>query len=170
MLTTDDRRTFLFLAIVAYFGGGCAMIHTVVSKEINAPPERVAELYADHEGWPHLFPATIRGVRLLADDGRRKTIEVDHATEGKVINIMTVVSPREIQLEEFKRSFDARFINRFEAAGHGTRYSIVADVQLRGAARLLGPLVTPIVHARLNRFVLEPMRAAVERHGEGSKL
>jgi hypothetical protein len=72
--------------------GGCTMVHTVVSTEIGAPPEFVAALYADYTGWPRLFPATIRGARLLADDGQRKTIEVDHASEGKVINIMVVVS------------------------------------------------------------------------------
>src|SRR5262249_62328315 len=142
--------------------GAFPIIHPVVSTEISAPPELVAGLYADYEGWPRLFPATIRGVRLVADDGRRKTIEVDHATEGKVINIMMVASSHEIQLEEFKRRFDARFINRFEAAGQGTRYSIVADVPLKGVARALAPLVPPIVRARLNRFVLDPMRAAVE--------
>jgi Polyketide cyclase / dehydrase and lipid transport len=174
--TADGRRSLGVLALAvsmlmaqvssarhpADLGGGWAMIHAVVSTEINAPPERLAALYADYEGWPRLFPATIRGVRLLADDGQRKTIEVDHVTEGKVINIMNAVSPREIQLEEFKRRFDARFINRFEAFGQGTRYSVVADVRLKGAARLLGPLVTPIVRARLNTFLLEPMRAAVE--------
>jgi len=138
------------------------MIRTVVSTEISAPPQQVAALYANYEGWPRLFPATIRGVRLLADGGERKTIEVDHATEGKVINIMILVSPDEIRLEEFKRRFDARFLNRFEAAGRGTRYSIIAEVQLKGAARLLTKLASPIVLARLNRFVLEPMRAAVE--------
>ena len=138
------------------------MVRTVVSADINAPPERLAALYADWAGWPRLFPATIRGVRLLADDGQRKTVEVDHATEGKVINIMMVVSPHEIRLEEFKRRFDARFINQFEAAGQGTRYSIVAEVQLKGVARALAPLAPPIVRARLNRFVLEPMRAAAE--------
>jgi hypothetical protein len=68
------------------------MVHTVVSTEISAPPDLVAHLYADYAGWPRLFRATIPGVRLLADDGQRKTIEVDHASEGKVINIMTVVS------------------------------------------------------------------------------
>jgi hypothetical protein len=137
------------------------MVHTVVSAEFSAAPTLVAALYADYEGWPRLFPATIRGVRLLADDGERKTVEVDHASEGKVINILVVVSPQEIRLEEFKRRFDARFINRFEAAGQGTRYSIVADVRLKGVAGVLAPLA-PIVRTRLNRFVLEPMRAAVE--------
>jgi len=115
------------------------MVHTVVSAEIGAPPELVAALYADYEGWPRLFPATIRGVRLLADDGQRKTIEITHASEGKVINILIVVSPQEIRLEEFMRRFDARFINRFEAAGQGTRYSIVADVRLKGVARASSP-------------------------------
>ena len=151
-----------YLLYAPCLAGGCAMVHTVVSTEISAPPDVVAALYADYEGWPRLFPATIRGVRLLADDGQHKTIEVDHATEGKVINIMMVVSPHEIRLEEFKRRFDAQFVNRFEAAGQGTRYSIVADVQLKGAARALAPLVPPITRARLNRFVLEPMRAAAE--------
>ena len=137
------------------------MVHTVVSAEIGAPPELVSALYADYEGWPRLFPATIRGVRLLADEGQRKTIEIAHASEGKVINILILVSPQEIRLEEFMRRFDARFINRFEAAGQATRYSIVADVQLKGVARALAPLAPPIVRVRLNRFVLEPMRAAV---------
>ena len=172
MLKASVRRAMLLaggvgIGIVTFvlspcFTGGCAMVRTVVSADINAPPERLAALYADWAGWPRLFPATIRGVRLLADDGLCKTVEVDHASEGKVINIMMVVSPHEIRLEEFKRSFDARFINRFEAAGQGTRYSIVAEVQLKGVARALGPLVTKIVRTRLNRFVLEPMRAAAE--------
>ena len=172
MLKASVRRALLLVGAVALgivtsvfspcFTGGCAMVRTVVSAYINAKPERLAALYADWADWPRLFPATIRGVRLLANDGQRRTIEVDHATEGKVINIMMVVSPHEIRLEEFKRRFDARFINRFEAAGQGTRYSIVAEVQLKGVARALGPLVTPIVRARLHRFVLEPMRAAAE--------
>ena len=172
MLKASVRRALLLVGAVALgivtfvlsscFTGGCAMVRTVVSADINAPPERLAALYADWAGWPRLFPATIRGVRLIAHDGQRRTIEVDHTTEGKVINIMMVVSPHEIRLEEFKRRFDARFINRFEAAGQGTRYSIVAEVQLKGVARALGPLVTPIVRARLKRFVLEPMRAAAE--------
>src|SRR5215470_17987363 len=115
------------------------MVRTVVSTAISAPPEMVAALYADWAGWPRLFPATIRGVRLLAVDGQRKTIEVDHTAEGKVINIMIMVSPHEIRLEEFKRRFDARFITRFEAAGHGTRYSIVAEFQLKGIALALAP-------------------------------
>jgi hypothetical protein len=79
----------------------CAPVHTVVSTEIGAPPELVAALYADYRGWPRLFPATICGVRLLADDSQRKTIEVDHASEGRAINIMVVVSPNETQRPDY---------------------------------------------------------------------
>jgi hypothetical protein len=55
---THDGRTFGFLAIVASMVlalvgrslfRGWAMIHTVVSTHINAPPERVAALYAEYE-------------------------------------------------------------------------------------------------------------------------
>ena len=138
------------------------MVHTIVSTQISAPPEQVAALYADYAGWPRLFPDTISGVRLVADDGQSKTIEVDHVTEGKVINIMRVISAHEIRLEEFKRRFEARFINRFEAAGQGTRYSVAAAVQLKGVLRVLSFMAAPIVRARLIRFVLEPMRAAAE--------
>jgi hypothetical protein len=79
----------------AYLGGDWAMIHTVVSAEIDAPPERVAALYADYEGWLRLFPATIRGVRLVATDGQRKSIEVDHATgRFNPLNIANLLAPR----------------------------------------------------------------------------
>jgi hypothetical protein len=40
-------------------------------------------------------------VRLLADDGQRKTIEVDHASEGRAINILVVVSPNETQRPDY---------------------------------------------------------------------
>ena len=139
------------------------MVHTALSLRIAAPPERVAAMYADYEQWPRLFPATIRGVRRLAVHGPCQKIEVSHTSEGKVINIMITISPLQIQLDEFKRHFDARFLNSFEASDQDTRYSIVADVRLKGAARLLGPFAEPIVRSRLRRYVLEPVREAVER-------
>src|SRR5215472_9325236 len=47
-----------YLLYAPCLAGGCAMVHTVVSTEISAPPDVVAALYADYEGWPRLFPAT----------------------------------------------------------------------------------------------------------------
>ena len=129
---------------------------------INAPPERLARLYLDYAHWSSLFPATIRGVRLLREGDRETTVEVDHRTEGAVVNIIRPLSPTVIELEEFKPRFDATFVNRFERAGNGARYVLDADVRLHMPFALLGPLITPIVRRRMRRFVLEPMRSAAE--------
>ncbi len=128
---------------------------------VRAPPECVFRLYRDYRNWPRLFPATIRGVRLVREDGARVELEVDHR-EGKVPNVMTVVAADRVDLWEAKRRYEATFVNRFEPAREGTRYSVSADVRLKGAARLLGALVAGTVRRRIVRYVLEPMRVAAE--------
>jgi hypothetical protein len=138
------------------------VVHAVASRVIRAAPERVSALYRDYLGWPQLFPATIRGTRLVGEEGSSKTIEVDHATEGKVVNVMTVLSPDEIRLEEHKRRYDARFVNRFEPHAQGTRYTVAAEVALKGPLRLLAAIARPIVRWQIDRFVLRPMQALVE--------
>ena len=90
------------------------MVHTIASKIIRAQPRRLMDLYLDYAGWPRLFPATIRGVQLLGEEGGRTRLEVDHATEGKVLNVLTVISANEIRLDEWKARYEATFINRFE--------------------------------------------------------
>src|SRR5215831_5301585 len=77
----------------------------------------------------------LRPVCCLAPQYNSLLLIYNRCRCATLINIMMVLSPREIRLEEFRRRFDARFINRFEAVGQGTRYSIVADVQLKGMAR-----------------------------------
>jgi hypothetical protein len=52
------------------------MVHTVVSTEISAPPQLVADLYADYAGWPRLFRATIGGGLILRSFG---DIDVHHS-------------------------------------------------------------------------------------------
>jgi len=138
------------------------MVRAVVSRLIRAAPERVSALYQDYSRWPLLFPATIRAARLVRECGAKRTIEVDHATAGKVINVMTVVSPREIQLEEWKPRYDARFVNIFDPVDGGTRYTVTAEVALKGALRLLTAIVAPIVRWQMKRFVLAPMQALAE--------
>src|SRR5574339_173066 len=59
---------------------------------IRAMPDRLAALYLDYRGWPELFPATIRGVRWLEEHDGDITIEVDHRTEGRVVNIIRPMS------------------------------------------------------------------------------
>jgi hypothetical protein len=119
--------------------GGCAMVHTVVSTKISAPPEFLATLYADYEGWPRLFPATIHGVRLLADDGKQKTIEVDHATERQGDQHQDGgLAPRD-PAGRVQATLRCAIHQPVEADGQGTRYSIVADVQLKDCAHPCAP-------------------------------
>lgn len=141
------------------------MIHTTVSRFIRAPWQRVAAVYADHEGWPRVFPETIRGVRLVREYGADRTLEIDHV-EGRVVNEMHVVARNEIVLAEWKRRYTARFTNRFDPAPGGTLYTLVADVKLRGPLQVLAPIAGPIVRSRMRRFVVDPLRDAVEHPGQ----
>lgn len=138
------------------------MLQARAEIEVHAAPSVVAALYRDYAGWPELFPATIRGVRLLRIENGRTHLEVHHR-EGKVVNVMTDVSDARIDLWEAKRRYDATFVNRFEPTADGTRYVVEADVRLKGAARLLTPFLGPLVRRQLRRYVLEPVRRAAER-------
>jgi hypothetical protein len=131
---------------------------------IQAPPERVMQLYRDYTQWARLFPATIRGVRLIRSDGVRTEVEVNHR-EGFVPNVMTEVGPNRIDLWEAKRHYDATFENRFDPIPEGTRYTVSADVRLKGVARVLAPIVGPIIRHRIRAYVLAPMRRMAEKRG-----
>lgn len=137
-------------------------MHATVSSLIRAPAARVAAVYADHAAWPRTFAETIKGVRLVRDDGADKTLEIEHV-EGKVTNVMRIVGPHEIDLEEWKKRFTARFENHFDPAPGGTRYTLVAEVTLRGALRVLAPFIGPLVRSRMKRYVVDPLRDAAER-------
>jgi hypothetical protein len=137
-------------------------VRAVASQVIRAAPERVSALYQDYGHWPDIFPSTIRGTRLIRENDTTKAIEVDHASAGRVLNLMTVESPNVIRLEEFKPHYDARFTNRFDSDAEGTRYTVIADVQLKGLLRLFALIARPIVRRRLARFVLRPMKAIAE--------
>jgi hypothetical protein len=138
-------------------------LHVVASKLISAPPDRVSELYQDYTRWAELFPATIRGTRLLEVQGATRRIAVDHATAGQVVNVMTIVSPREIRLDEVKPRYDARFVNLFDPDPRGTRYTVVADIELRGLLRKLTAFARPLVRHQIARFILRPLKAMAER-------
>ena len=137
------------------------MPHARASIVIRAQPERVRQLYRDYTQWPRLFPATIRGVRLIRSDGMRTEVEVDHR-DGLVPNVITDVEPNRIDLWEAKRRYDARFENRFDPIPEGTRYTVSADVRLKGAARLLAPIAGSIIRRRIREYVLAPMRRMAE--------
>lgn len=139
------------------------MIDATESIQIEAPAEQVAALYADVESWPRLFPATVRSAKVLRESPEEKAVEVDHV-EGRVLNLLRPKSSTRFELDEFKRRYDATFVNAFVAEEGGTRYTLTAHVRLKGALRWFSPIARPLIRARMRRYVLEPMKAAAE-HG-----
>jgi hypothetical protein len=136
-------------------------VHAVASQLIRAAPERVSAIYRDYRHWPELFP-TIRSTRLIRENETTQAIEVDHARAGRVLNLLTVVSSDEVRLDEFKPHYEARFTNRFEPDADGTRFTVTADVQLKGILRLFALIARPFVRRRIAKFVLRPVKAMAE--------
>jgi hypothetical protein len=141
------------------FWGG---VRVDVATLIRAPAERLVARYLDFAHWPLLFPATIRATRVLRREGNAMIVEVDHRTAGRVINVIWPSSDRVIELEEHKPKYDATFVNRFDPAEDGTRYTVVADIRLKMPYALLAPFVKGYVRRLVRRYVLEPMRDAAE--------
>jgi hypothetical protein len=137
---------------------------------IHAAPDRVAALYRDYASWPRVFPATIRGVRLLGAQAGETRVEVDHRTEGHVLNVIRQQTPTIITLEESKPRYDATFVNRFDPSPEGTRYTVDAVIRFRMPYALLAPLLRGMVRRRIHRFVLEPVRAAAEASASGTTI
>jgi hypothetical protein len=143
--------------------GSWGTVRVEAATTIRAPAERVVARYLDFAHWPQLFPATIRGTRLLRREGNTTVVEVDHRTAGPVLNVIRPTSARTIELEEHKPTYDATFLNRFEPTADGTRFTVVARIRLRWPYALLAPFVKGYVRRSVRRYVLEPMRDAAER-------
>jgi Polyketide cyclase / dehydrase and lipid transport len=138
------------------------VIHVEVSETIRAAPAKVAGTFRDYRTWPRLFPATIRGVGLVGNERGIEMLEIDHV-EGKVINKLRAVSSNLIELEECKNRFDGHFEYRFEPGPEGTRFTIVADITLKGFCKCLESILRPYVRKQIRRFVIDPMKQAMER-------
>ena len=135
------------------------MLKVETAITVRAPVTTVRDLYADYAGWPALFP-TIKGVRLVDQRGSTAVLDIDHV-EGHVINELTV-SGNEIRLWEVKRHYDALFVNQFHAVPEGTRFVVHGEIHLKGAARLLRPVLRHFVRQQMERWHLQPVKAAAE--------
>ena len=69
-------------------------------------PSACRAIYRDFRPWPTLFPATIRGTRLIRENDTTQAIEVEHAKAGRVLNLLTVMSSDEVRLDEFKPHYE----------------------------------------------------------------
>ena len=153
--------TLVFLSTIIFTAKWSdGMLHVETSTTIQAPQTRVVEIYKDYRNWPKLFP-TIKAVRLVREEPGRKILEIDHE-EGQVINILTLVSPEEVELEEFKKNYDGKFTNRFEAVPGGTRFTVAADISLKGCYKLLAPFLDGYIRKQITVFVLDPVKKLAE--------
>ena len=139
------------------------MITTEVVARVSGSPDEVAQMFLDVEGWPRLFPATVRAVRLVERDWPRTVVDVAHRV-GRVRNILTTVSPREVLLEEWKPRYRARFRYRFEAEGHHTRLVLTGEIYLERWAAFLESLLASYARRQIRKYVIEPIQYAV-RYG-----
>ena len=146
--------------LLAYLKEGNGVLHVEASTTIRAPRTRVVEIYLDYRNWPKLFP-TIKEVRLVREEPQRKVLEIDHK-EGRVINILTTVSPEEVVLEEFKKKYDGKFVNRFEDVPDGTRFTVAADISLKGFYKLVAPFLDGYIRKQITVFVLDPVKKFAE--------
>jgi hypothetical protein len=137
-----------------------AVLHVEVSTTVEASRPTVLDVYADYQRWPRLFP-TISGVRLLARQGPKLVLDVDHV-EGKIRNQLEVRPPDALDLWEEKRHYDARFSNRFETVPGGTRFTVHGDIRLKGWARLLQPFLGGHARRQMQRLQLQPVKAEAE--------
>ena len=135
-------------------------MRVTMSTVIRAPRDRVFAIYANYRDWPKIFP-TIKGVRLVRDDGDVKLLEIDHR-EGLVPNTLRLRPPDVIAVDEIKRRYTGTFTNTFEVAPGGTRYTVAADTHLKGGYKLATPLVAGYVRHQLVTLVLDPIKQCAE--------
>lgn len=135
------------------------MIRAIVSEHLNARANEVRALYADPHNWATVFSNTIRAAHVLRHEADMTVVEVEHV-EGRVTNILRDVSPTRIELREFKRRYDAIFLNDFTPDGDGMRFTLTALVLVKWPYRLVEPLLKPLVLRNMRRYVVEPLKRA----------
>lgn len=54
-------------------------------------------------------------------------------------------------------------MNRFEAVAGGTRFTVTGQIQLKGWARLLRPLLPPYARPLIRHLQMEPVKNEAER-------
>lgn len=139
---------------------GFGILRVETCTLIHAPQARVIAVYRDYTNWPKIFP-TIKAVRLLCEEPNKITLEIDHR-EGLVANILTFISSEDIKLEEFKKKYDATFLNRFEAVSEGTRYTLIGDISIKPPYKVLAPFLKGYISKQMKKFVLEPVKTRAE--------
>ena len=138
--------------------------------DIDADPEAVCEVIRDWPAWPETFPSTIAAVTLLASTESSLTLQVQHKTEGSVINILEPDQGGAIRLKEFKRSYDAQFSFFSMPACSGSVLHVHGCIWLKGWLAWLSCATTPLARSRMRKYLLEPVRLRAEQLGSASPI
>ena len=132
--------------------------------------ERVAR--PAHEVWTHLTdwsraPAWMRGIDSMTASGPTAIgTTLAFATRGKTrtSEITRLVPGREVTLTSQQGPVSASYTYSCAADGDGTRLRLVADCEIRGPLRLLGPLLRAAIR-RTDGGQLRDLRQLLERGG-----
>ena len=138
-------------------------VHTRVAITVLAPRDRLVALLLDYTRWSRIFPETIADAALVDRDAHSLVILVHHRREGHVLNVLTDCGNGVVVLREFKRRFNATFVNGFVRTEAGTRYTIDAEVRLKRPFAIVAPVLRGVVERALRRYTMDPLRAAAER-------
>jgi len=137
------------------------MLHAETSTFIRADPWKVSGVFSDYLKWPEIFTLTVRDVRLLRRDRKELAIEVDHK-EGRVLDVLRILSPAEIEIGERRKKYEARFVYHFEPNRGGTMFRIIAEVKRKKRFAPLRPLLKSALKHRLKRYVAKPLKKYME--------
>jgi hypothetical protein len=144
-------------------------VHTSVTTTVHAPRDQVVALLLDYAEWPRIFSETIADTELVRRDAHSLVVTVHHRREGRVMNVLTDCGDGIVTLREFKRRFNATFVNRFARSPGGTRYTIDAEVRIKRPFSVIAPLLRGVVERALRRYTMDPLRAAAEREHEDAR-
>jgi hypothetical protein len=137
-------------------------MQTTVAATVSAPRDHVLALFLDYTQWPRIFHETISSTELVRRESHSLLVMVEHRREGRVLNVLTDCGDGVVALREFKRRFNATFVNRFARVQDGTRYTVDAEVRIKPPFTLIAPFLRGVVERAVRRYTIEPLREAAE--------
>jgi ribosome-associated toxin RatA of RatAB toxin-antitoxin module len=119
-------------------------VRIVQTQLVRARRQQVFEAWTDCESWPRWDPIVFTEVTVTERAGN--TVRLD--AQVKVMGLRTrrtekhvLTPPEKVEVEGEIRGMTNTTVWTFEEAPDGTMVTAVADAQLKGLLRLLGPLV-----------------------------
>jgi hypothetical protein len=133
--------------------------------DIARPPEVVFAYFADLRNEPEWNRGHVREVRLITPEpvGLGATFEGEHPGFGRATwRLSAYDPPRHVEIEGTVGGAPYRYAGDLESANGGTRFRGRVEWSPRGAWRMLGPALGPILRLQARRSFAH-LREALER-------